>query len=55
MNIKERITYLLQKYDQPYREQKRTMGLDFPYQEELANTYVRSKQLYLDDFDAALA
>lgn len=42
MNVKDRIQYLLQKYD--VKEQKS------------ASTYFfASKQTYLDDFDAAIA
>jgi len=42
MNVKDRIQYLLQKYD--VKEQK-----------SASNYLFTSKQTYLDDFDAAIA
>ncbi len=55
MNIKDRINYLLQKYDTTYKQQRQTVSRDFPFISERGNYTMDPKQLYLEDFDAALA
>ena len=55
MNMKDRINYLLKKYDTTYKQQRQTLSLDFPFIVEGGNYMMDPKQLYLEDFDAALA
>ncbi len=55
MNIRDRINYLLKKYDPTYRQQRQTVSADFPFTHEGGISTMDPKQMYLDDFDAALA
>jgi len=55
MNIRERINYLLEKYDTAYKLQRQTVSGDFPFTDEGGIYTMDPKQMYLDDFDAALA
>ncbi len=55
MNIKDRINYLLKKYDTAYKQQRQTVSVDFPFTQQGGDYTMDPKQLYLEDFDAALA
>ncbi|MBI4151789.1 hypothetical protein HY496_02360 [Candidatus Woesearchaeota archaeon] len=51
MNIRDRINQLIQKYDVPYKEQKRAMETT----PEIRAYFLSTKQTYLDEFDSAIA